>query len=769
MKTNKTMAKVKELSSIAIVRREAFYLDKSLCTGGIETTVNESTRTQLIGTFNIKLAQRGYALTAEAIDKLKKVTDIDALQELLVTYLRQLDVSIGNDVKYVPMYPGFPREVMSLSDAELFINAILHYWSNGNWQPAQEEREHYMANMNNDDESVFETIKHLEECKAIDIIDDDSVIREICFNLISSKTSLSVLDMHTIAIYFEYLHKIGDVLPEINYKENLAFVTNMSIEKIGIENIDVNDYKNVFKTATDVLRYYVAVSGGDISLAKPTKFKNCPRKQYKFMMDLLNNIKNLIQDMGRYPEYWKRVGEKIHPGSYSSAKYNHVQAAFNAIRSDLKVVSWKGEVEKLFNEGKWSEAVDKLIERPGEFARKLDYLLRNADKETCEKVISLFIHCANKLTVPVLLQIKNHFEYRYNNNDSEPRVFFPKGQTTTAFVMENKLRPIDERYTLSIIKFATNAIRAKLAEKDFMGYVYIDPSFNGFVVPSSQRSASETSKIATRGSRWKLKPGTKTIRSFIWWTNTERGDRVDLDSSITFLDENFIERGSVSYMQLRICGKNGRYLAIHSGDIVNGGDADGIGVAEFADCDIDALVQNGIRYAVFTVHSYTSSIKFNEFNSRAGFMEIDNALASIDANVYDEYYHESKYERFENAAKIFDPSKVAMNMDLTAPSNVCVPYAIDLVEREVIWMDMSTDSNQSINNIKTSNSSIVNNIRAVINNYYTQLSELVQLNIDARGIRVYSPDKADIVFSLEKTADNVITPWEIDRFMSEFM
>lgn len=37
------------------------------------------------------------------------------------------------------MYPNFPQQVADASDAELFINAVIHYISMGSWTPEYEK------------------------------------------------------------------------------------------------------------------------------------------------------------------------------------------------------------------------------------------------------------------------------------------------------------------------------------------------------------------------------------------------------------------------------------------------------------------------------------------------------------------------------------------------------------------------------------------------------------------------------------------------------
>ena len=38
-----------------------------------------------------------------------------------------LKAMVGANVIYAPMYPNFPSQVMAASDAELYINSLLHY------------------------------------------------------------------------------------------------------------------------------------------------------------------------------------------------------------------------------------------------------------------------------------------------------------------------------------------------------------------------------------------------------------------------------------------------------------------------------------------------------------------------------------------------------------------------------------------------------------------------------------------------------------------
>ena len=74
------------------------------------------------------------------------------------------------------------------------------------------------------------------------------------------------------------------------------------------------------------------------------------------------------------------------------------------------------------------------MKRPGELARRLDQLLRETYKEP---VIRSFASVAEKVSTPVLLQVREHFLHRSEHADV--RVFFPKGSLAKCHSERNDL------------------------------------------------------------------------------------------------------------------------------------------------------------------------------------------------------------------------------------------------------------------------------------------------------------------------------------------
>ncbi len=639
---------------------------------------------------------------------------------------------VGADKQYHPMYPNFPEQVAEASDAELYVNAIFHYMTFGEWLPEYEKNPRFPLIDNN--KTTILTLGNNED------------LMEIFKNLVSSKTSLSQQDKDDVAYIIKNCLNYASYLPdEIPLKENVAFVGNLIISESPVDNVDA--IQGYFKTATDVLRLITAMSDGDISLSENTKFRKLRRKERRAIMKLLSNCGNITEDMFRYRERWLRVGEIVHPSEFTKPTYQNVIEAFHTIRNDKKPLFFAGSVQESLKSGNVLLAVDKLKERPGEFARLLDKCLRDcATIKERSIVIDAFRSVVYKVSTPVLLQVREHFLYRTHKENS--RVFFPKGSIANAIVIENDLPEIDSISCNSIVNICDSALVSQYATRESLGNVYISEDFWKMIVPFSQRNANSTGKSVIRGSRFKLNDNAKAVRGFIWWTNTNKGySRVDIDLSAAYYDKDWNYINHVSYTRLR----DGACKTYHSGDIVDGGDFDGNGVAEFIDFDIESVSKNG-RYIVFQVHSFTGQ-KFSEIpNCRFGFMEREDVATG----------------------EIFEPKTVEMSIDVNSPVTTAIPVIFDLEDREFIWADMNVATTRVCNNVENTLNRTTEIYKAITNPCKPNMYELCFLNATARGNIVYSPEDADILFAndtdLKQSEDQtLVTAFDFDYIVSNLI
>ena len=701
-----------------------------------------------ITTIMKNIEELGYTFSREVFDVLRTYS-INELTEFYLELKAALMKLKGANVVYMPMYADFPKGVMDAHFSELYINAMVHYWSDGILYPKNHRKRV------NDRLPLFDDTK----VKVLQL-GSEADVRQIFDNICTSRTSISRTDREDIAYLFETENmKLPDDIP---HKENAAYISALYLQKKPLAN--VSELRKYVKTATDVLRLVTAMSDGDVSLAENTRYRSFSRRQRRMIMELLSGCPNIEEDMLRYKERWIRIGERIHPSEFDCSRYtlayDRAINAFDKLRNNRKIETFAGKVEFDLAYGEYESALAELVKRPGELARRLDQLLRVAHKES---VIRSFASVAEKVSTPVLLQVREHFLHRAEQADV--RVFFPKGSLAKCHSERNNLPDIDEKYCQEVIRICENALVKIYGQREPMGKVYLSETYRNYVVPFSQRSASKAMKTIVRGSRLPMDSQTNAVSAFIWWTNMDKCDfesydsgRIDIDLSAAIFDENWNYIEHVSYTNL----KSAKYKACHSGDIVNGGPVDGDGVSEFLDVDVDSVVRCGARYVVYQVYSFTCQTYADMPHAMFGWME----RADVDSG------------------EIYEPKTVEQKLDLTADSMVCIPVIFDCVKREFIWCDMNMSlsgvhMNTGGNNLESNLSGVAAVCYSMVNVKKPDLYDLIALNVMGRGVLVDNREDADIVFdtalylnndTVENERDKmVITPYDTELFMGEYL
>ena len=687
-----------------------------------------TTSQALIASFNSNLQELGYSLSPTTIARFKNINETDAVR--LFNETIEILKELRGVKNYKPMYPNFPKQVMEASEAELYINALIHYISSVIVDVTGNPDNIWLPNYAKE-KGAF--LKEKTLVTVLNYIDEDG-IKDIAKAIATSNTSLSESDKEDLRVFKEagYL-----VLPErIPNKENLSVVASLFI------NDSLTGIASYFKTATDVLRLAVALSGGDVSLAKPTKFRNFNRKERKFLLGLLNQVSSLEEDMPRWKERWLRLGEKIHPGDFAS-RFDKAYRAFSAIRSGT-IETIRTHIEEAVRGGNTFTAVSLLSTRPGDFARRLDHLLRQTTKKRDRtRVVSSFLSVAKSVSTPVLLQVMNHFQHR-----DDLRVVFPKGNAAKVMSLDKELPSLPDEVKNQVVNGISTILTERFSSLSSLGNVYIDPKLKDCLVPFAQRSASKSLRTLVRGSKLPLEGNKNTIRFFVWWKDiTSEGGyqsngRVDIDLSATILDEDWNYVEALTYYNLR--GDFG----CHSGDITSAPK----GASEFIDINIDEALKRG-RYVVMTVHSFTGQKLSDIPECSAGFM----------------------MRKQPQSGEVYDPRTVVDRMDVASSSTSGIPLIIDLKERKVIWADvpmLSLEGNRygyysyrgRINNVYTTKGTIQLLGKALTQVHKPNLYDLLKIHAKARGNVILDKNTADTIFSVENG-----TPFEIEKIASEYL
>ena len=86
------------------------------------------------------IEQLGFTFSQELYEQLACMKE-SVQNACYLELVRLLKEQVGADHVYTPMYPGFPQEVMEKEEGELYLNAMMHYWSNGILYPFSQKQE----------------------------------------------------------------------------------------------------------------------------------------------------------------------------------------------------------------------------------------------------------------------------------------------------------------------------------------------------------------------------------------------------------------------------------------------------------------------------------------------------------------------------------------------------------------------------------------------------------------------------------------------------
>lgn len=664
---------------------------------GFVTSPNDGMDNRIaVSTVQSHLMQWGYMLDEDAFTNLSKsdLSFITNFHNEVISYLKNLK---GGKYDYKPLYKNFPEEVMSLSNSELFWNAICHYWSNGTWEPSTVEYEKPIK---------FEKIKY----NMIKYATEDRFNR-IFTDLVSVNTSLVPQDLEIIKWFVETKQTL--VFPDtIPFKENLCTLAAM-----GIENLPV-------KTTTDVLRIAVHLSGGDISLpkvpaekirlnrwssAKSTnpervkfKFKKFSRKERKYILSLLENSNCDPKEMSLKDQRWVRLGEILHPGEYKSL-YPKSYNAFKLLR-ESKVRSWYSILNNAFEKG-LGEGIDVLSQRPGEFSRKLDWLIRTYPDDI-ERIMLRFGNAVKNSSNKVLFEVYTHFEKRLESNPN--RTIFVKGARKP--ITLPTLIPIKKEVVETIHQRIFDTLKDKFSTLEPLGNCWIDEELKKIPLPTNMRSLNPSEKPVIRGQRVPFNnPDAKVIRPFVHWM--DKNGNEDLDLSATFVGGKSVQ--VLSYSGLRV-GKS-----CHSGDVRHRKGA----CAEYIDIDIKDAIKNGFKYVLIDVRN---------FNGR-GLNTVDTMFGMME-------------REFPESNKTWLPETINNCQSLTSTSTNTLIAILDLETKEYIMLDVDSDGT-------TYARGDIKNTLKIIGQYAelpkVSVYDLILLHVEARGKQVTLDQNVDIFFKYE--------------------
>lgn len=634
----------------------------------------------------------GFMLDEKAFSQLKHAdtADIVDFQSDVVAYLRDI-MGAGN---YVSLFGNFPHDKMSMTDSEVMFLQIIHYWTNRTFIPYHDGS----AQRGTEYEQV--EYKMIAACT-------EQEYKEIFPRLLSVGNSLTKADTETIKWFVA--NEKGLRYPDsIPFKENLAVIASLCPEF-------------TVKTVVDVLRVAVGFSGGDVSLPAVPKLPKKPgplmntrleeRKKFKFrltpvqqlrVMELFENSNLDTRDMKQGSRYGRfiRLAEVLKVQTYKDL-YPKTFHAFYVLRNQKRkgkpdgvpvIRTWHSDVKKAFAQG-YIPGITKLSERPGEYVRRLDYLIRtNPAPVAVEKTIDMLALMGDKISNKVLFEVFTHFSER--NIAKTGRSIFIKGARSRVPLPD--LRALSNTVVDTIQQSIFRILENKFSQLEPIGKCWIDPELKKIPLPTNMRSISESLVVVIRGQKTPININSKVIRAYVHW-NGGRG-ATDLDISGTFVKENkttFVLNYSRQYIG----------NSLHSGDVRN---RPGL-CAEYIDIDIEDAKKRGYRYVVFDVRDY------NWYQGSSGMVGMDTRFGF-------------EGRKFPLSNNTWLPSTSVNAMKITTSATGVIICIIDLNTLEYIWIDEDTAQRTAHN---------TNEVSEMIKQYATlpkvSVYDLLEMHVNARG------------------------------------
>ena len=661
-----------------------------------------------------ELMQFGFILNKEALESVS----VSWFEEVL-PFIKK---SLGASKNYTPFYKNFPTQVMEMSDCELYMNAICHYFSLGTWEPEYKliERGFKFENVK------FKTIK----------LGTEQTFENIFTTLVSINQSLTEDDKSIVEWFVENSlnNKVKLVMPEsVPFKETLCMLASYGLD------VPV-------KTTTDVLRIATYMSGGDISLPslpkvtikevkqnrkswyfqnikdfqvearEKFKFKKFKRAERKYILGLLEKSNLDLGEMKLKLGRWLRIGEILHPGEYKS-KFPQSFNAFKTLREDAgSARTYHSLVDEAFQKD-YKQGIKMLSKRPGEFARKLDWMLRTHDSEF---VLNTFKELSDKVSTKVLWELYNHFLKR---NSSSPRTIMIKGKSSKMTQLET-LSPMSNILINKIHNTILEGVKKHFSKLDGFGNVWIDENLKKVPLPFAMRSVNSSVQTYIRGTRIPFNKDAKVVRPYIHWFDEDGQE--DLDLSAGFYDKNLKAVEHISYTNLRSHKLN----SCHSGDVRYRQGA----CAEYVDVDVQKCLNAGVRYVIVQVHNFQQRPMHTMKDCVFGLMEREHPESN---NVF-------VPKTISNAMKLANESSTV---------NICI---IDLKEREYIWADLECQSRGLANIESTGDYSEMVLHSLISSTDKLSVYDLLTLHAEARGKVVSDKEKADTKFEYE----DMVTSYE---------
>lgn len=660
-----------------------------------------------------ELNKMGYSICNPEL--LNKAT-VETLLDYEAT-IKELERLRGGDVKYVPLFNGFPNKVPEENEYLLkriisFITGIeLYDRSEFGADPTTQMQVKDLW-----DAGVAAQARRKEDDTTnwidITLMNESSVLAELenWFNC-QLYSKVPIKD----AYHEDIITLLNVFKPDptsIVQKENLALVMRHKWD-----NGSHQEALAMARTPTDILRLFAGKD--NVSLSNPAAFPKFSRKERRCVLKAVNKFAETNkEDFSTYRSLWLSIARGLHPFENKNKRYCPMAAEMFSSLSKKSFPTFNSRTEALIKEGNIVNICDHLQTRPTMFARSLHRLLRIAPAFK-DLIYKRFEEVAHRIPPKNLVTISAYF-----NSLQTAKYRTIINRMGKISVLENNLQEFAPEQNI-----LDNSVQKSLVStygNDWKGKkIYIDSVLESYIVPTQERATSDGLLTAARGSRIPVQVD-KVIRLFVYWQ--QNNTRTDLDLSCLMLDENFNSLGHVSYTRLNAEG------ITHSGDIQSAPH----GAVEFIDISIKRLPRN-VYYVVPQVYKFAGE-SFNELRKCYVGWQTRNKCSK-------------NYKSFDIKTVVdkFDASK--------GNAAYCLPFMYSVKDKCFVMTDLYVGGVKFGNRVENAQDSL-EMICKGINEFQHSRPNMMQLSLDnvkARGGTLVSePNDADVILDLDTDVSTLL-------------
>ncbi|EMF58169.1 MULTISPECIES: TerD family protein [Streptomyces] len=644
--------------------------------------------------FDAVLMNVGFKLSAELLERLSGLSGAAVLHTARRT-LRTVREMVGDHVRHNSYFIDFPANVpdteefwtrcvvRALGDEKSregvltqLANGVLDLLSLPTYGRYQHTYEEMLAAQDELIAAAGDRVTVLHAGR-----DLDAELTDLYLALAGSTTPLGEEHLGDLALLAGRC-ALGPQPERIPVRENRAVVNEA---RLGV-GADL-----LLDTVTDVLRLACALSGGDVTLQEPTRFRALARPARRALLAGLDAVVTAhpakLADVHAHREPFKRLGERLHPHEYP--RWPHAADVFAVARGEKEARSFGSRAEQLLGAGDVPGAVKLLESAPGRLFRALDLLLRAAaDQTERDAVVAAAVRGAPAVSGRVVLSVREHFHNRERESE-KPRIFV--NRRGRAWVTPDRRPPVPAADRDRLIAALDAEIRRRLPAP---GRLLVDPDILDVALPLSGRATSAGLGVLPRGSVSAVEG--ELLRFFVYWKETER--RTDYDLSALLLRSDYDVDEWLSYTSLTAVGGE------HSGDVTEAPE----GASEFINLSLDRV---RAAYVVPQVDIYAGE----------GFEEVEESFFGF------------MLRDGEQKGRPFEPRTVRMKSELRGVGRVALPLVFrrgDDGRWGAKWLHLYLKGISEANRVEENQVSVSKVVRAVVEREQLTVGYLIDLMSD---------------------------------------